>query len=45
MKVLQIDINCKSGSTGKIAYDLHTQLVKDGHTFAVCYDRGESFFE
>lgn len=45
MKVLQIDVNCKSGSTGKIAYDLHTQLVKDGHTSAVCYGRGEKINE
>lgn len=45
MRVLQIDVNCKSGSTGKIAYDLHTQLVKDGHISAVCYGRGEKINE
>ena len=45
MRVLQIDVNCKSGSTGKIAYDLHTQLIKDGHTSAVCYGRGEKIDE
>lgn len=45
MRVLQIDVNCKSGSTGKIAYDLHTQLIKDGHTSAVCYGRGEKINE
>ncbi|RHO57307.1 glycosyltransferase [Eubacterium sp. AM05-23] len=45
MRVLQIDVNCKSGSTGKIAYDLHTQLIKDGHISAVCYGRGEKINE
>lgn len=40
MKVLLIDVNCKQGSTGKIVYDLYTELNKAGHTACVCYGRG-----
>lgn len=41
MKILLIDVNCKSGSTGKIVYDLHTNLIKDGYESAICYGRGK----
>lgn len=40
MKVLLIDVNCKSNSTGRIVYDLYTNLNATGHTAAVCYGRG-----
>lgn len=40
MKVLQIDVNCKSSSTGKIVYSLYKGLNKAGHSAAVCYGRG-----
>lgn len=40
MKVLLIDVNCKHSSTGKIVYDLYTNLNNDGHTAAICYGRG-----
>ena len=40
MKVLLIDVNCKYSSTGKIVYDLYTDLNKNGHIAAVCYGRG-----
>lgn len=40
MKVLLINVNCKSGSTGKITYDLYSELIKDGHEAAICYGRG-----
>lgn len=40
MKVLLLDVTCRSGSTGKIVYDLYTSLNKDGHTAAICYGRG-----
>lgn len=40
MRVLQINTICKSGSTGKIVYDIHTSLLKDGHESAICYGRG-----
>ena len=40
MRVLQINTVCKSGSTGKIAYDIHTSLLEDGHESAICYGRG-----
>lgn len=41
MKVLLLDVNCKSGSTGKIIYDLYTQLNEHGHTAAIGYGRGQ----
>ena len=40
MKVLLIDVNCKYSSTGKIVYDLYTELNNEGHTAAICYGRG-----
>lgn len=40
MKVLLIDVNCKYSSTGKIVYDLYTDLNQHGHTAAICYGRG-----
>lgn len=40
MRVLFIDVNCKYSSTGKIVYDLFTELNSNGHTAAVCYGRG-----
>ena len=45
MKVLLIDVNCKGSSTGKITYDLFTQLKKAGHEAAVCYGRGDLILE
>jgi putative colanic acid biosynthesis glycosyltransferase len=41
MRVLLIDVNCKQSSTGKIVYDLHTELNKNGYTAAICYGRGQ----
>jgi len=40
LRVLLIDVNCKHSSTGKIVYDLYTELNKNGHTAAICYGRG-----
>lgn len=40
MKVLLIDVNCKNSSTGRIVYDLYTNLNATGHTAAVCYGKG-----
>lgn len=40
MRVLLIDVNCQGSSTGKIVYDLYTQLNQDGHEAAICYGRG-----
>jgi len=45
MKVLLIDVNCKSGSTGKITYDLHKKLIKDGYQSVICYGRGKKIQE
>lgn len=36
-----MDINCKYSSTGKIVYDLYTNLNQNGHTAAIAYGRGE----
>ncbi len=40
MKVLYIDVVCKSGSTGKIVHELYTAANQAGDTAAVCYGRG-----
>lgn len=40
MRVLLIDVNCKYSSTGKIVYDLYSQLNAQGHTAAIAYGRG-----
>ena len=41
MKVLQINCVYKNGSTGKITYDIHTELLRQGIESVVCYGRGE----
>lgn len=41
MKVLLIDVNCKHSSTGKIVYDLYTELNNSGNEAAICYGRGQ----
>lgn len=40
MKILLIDVNCKYSSTGKIVYDLFSDLKKEGHEVVICYGRG-----
>lgn len=40
LKVLLIDVNCKHSSTGKIVYDLHTNLIREGIGSVICYGRG-----
>ncbi|HCT63597.1 MAG TPA: glycosyltransferase [Erysipelotrichaceae bacterium] len=40
MKVLLIDVNCKHSSTGKIVYDLYTEMNNSGNEAAICYGRG-----
>lgn len=40
MKILQIDVNCKNSSTGKIVYDLYKDLNVLGHEIMICYGRG-----
>lgn len=40
MKVLFINSVCKTGSTGKIVYDLYTQIRENGDDAAICYGRG-----
>lgn len=40
MRVLFIDVCCKSGSTGKIVYSLFKKLKAAGYEAAVCYGRG-----
>ena len=42
MKVLQVNCVYKKGSTGKITYDIHTELLKQGIESVVCYGRGEN---
>ena len=45
MKILQINCVYKKGSTGKIVYDIHTELKNRGITSIVCYGRGEKINE
>jgi len=41
MKVLQINIVCGRGSTGRIAVDIHKLLLEQGHESVIAYGRGE----
>lgn len=41
MRILLLDANCKYSSTGKIVYDLYTNLNQNGHIAAIGYGRGE----
>lgn len=45
MRVLLIDVNCKSSSTGQIVYNLYSYLNSHGDEAAVCYGRGEKIVE
>ena len=45
MKVLQVNCVYRKGSTGKIVYDLHSQLPAEKITSVVCYGRGEKVRE
>jgi len=38
---MQINVVYQKGSTGKIVYDLHSQLIDDGYESAVYFGRGE----
>lgn len=40
MKILQVNCVYNTGSTGKIMYDVHTQLQKQNIESVVCYGRG-----
>ena len=40
MKVLQVNVTYNKGSTGKIVYDIHTELKKNTES-VVCYGRGK----
>ncbi len=41
MKLLQINCVYKKGSTGKLVYDIHKELLSSGFESVVCYGRGE----
>lgn len=40
-RILLIDVNCKGSSTGKIVYDLYSNIHMNGREAAICYGRGE----
>ncbi len=40
MKILQVNCVYNTGSTGKIVYDVHTELLNNGYESVVCYGRG-----
>ena len=39
MKILEINVTCGSGSTGRIASDIAKQLLKEGHDVVIAYGR------
>jgi putative colanic acid biosynthesis glycosyltransferase len=41
LKVLQINTVCGTGSTGRIAIDIHNILLSQGHESYIAYGRGE----
>ena len=41
MKIIQVNCVYRKGSTGKIVYDIHTELQHRGFDSIVCYGRGE----
>ena len=41
MKVMQINCVYNTGSTGKIVYDIHTELQKRNIDSGICYGRGD----
>ncbi len=45
MKVLQINCVYRTGSTGKILYDIDAELQKQGIESIVCYGRGVNIYE
>lgn len=45
MKVLQVNSVYNRGSTGKIVYDIHSELKNRGIDSVVCYGRGEKVKE
>lgn len=45
MKILQVNVVYNTGSTGKIVYDIHTELKKQNIESVVCYGRGEAVHE
>ena len=45
MKVLQVNVVYRKGSTGKIMADIHEELLRQGHESIVCYGRGEAINE
>lgn len=45
MKILQVNCVYKNGSTGKIVYDIHTELKKKGIESIICYGRGKQVLD
>lgn len=45
MKILQVNCVYKTGSTGKIVYDVHSELLNNGYQSIVCYGRGKKMNE
>lgn len=45
MRVMQINCVYKKGSTGKLVYDIHTELRHSGLESLVCYGRGRKVSE
>lgn len=45
MKIVQVNCVYNKGSTGKIVYDIHTELLRNNQESIVCYGRGKKVNE
>lgn len=45
MKILQVNVVHKVGSTGKITYDIHQELLNQGINSVICYGRGVKCYD
>jgi len=43
VRILQINTVCGTGSTGRIASDIHKMLIEQGHETIVAYGRGTAY--
>jgi len=43
VKILQVNTVCGTGSTGRIAADIHKMLIEQRHESIVAYGRGKAY--
>ena len=42
MRILQVNVVCGIGSTGRIATDIHQALIQDGHESMIAFGRNDA---